>query len=560
VTDEGMGTKHRALATVLAFAFVVSGMTSLLLIPNGVRAADPVYHDDFMEHDNERPIGWTIYDGPATGWPFFVGSGELSATCPGDGSSMTYPVALSGEYNLTVRLYTVAYFQTGQMTTGAIGLKGNSSATPEFTAEPTYTTSRLFINADTSAWRLGSNQAGAYNTTSPTSLFDYSSYNLTFTRFYSEGAWWELNTLREFPSGAIVLQDRLYLGPEDPDAITHIIINTGTGGNPELYYAQFGIDWMTLYDTAEPEVTEPDPEPSVLDASFTFIPGEEQLQVNFDPTQHVYATYMWGFGDGSTSTEVVPSHVYAEPGTYNVTLMVSKAGLSAEAWSLVTVSLTPEITSTPGITVTVGETYTYAPVCNVPVSLWSLETNATFLSIDPETGEITGDVGVEDVGWYALIVRASTSSACDQAYILWVTGLEWDEVVKITVKATGLRVSASYALSDPSKYWAVRSVSWSFGDGSLDQSGATATHTYARAGTYTVTCTVTNVLDDLTLGQRNVTVAKASVPAPSGTGGNDTDGGDSGPRGSWIVLLALPMTLAVLVLVWTISQGKQRRR
>jgi uncharacterized repeat protein (TIGR01451 family) len=34
-------------------------------------------------------------------------------------------------------------------------------------------------------------------------------------------------------------------------------------------------------------------------------------------------TYHWDFGDGDTSTWLVPEHIYAEPGTYNVTLTVT---------------------------------------------------------------------------------------------------------------------------------------------------------------------------------------------------------------------------------------------
>lgn len=38
------------------------------------------------------------------------------------------------------------------------------------------------------------------------------------------------------------------------------------------------------------------------------------------------ATYSWNFGDGSSSTETNPSHLYAEPGAYTVNLVVSTSG------------------------------------------------------------------------------------------------------------------------------------------------------------------------------------------------------------------------------------------
>lgn len=38
------------------------------------------------------------------------------------------------------------------------------------------------------------------------------------------------------------------------------------------------------------------------------------------------ATYLWDFGDGETSTEINPVHVYAAAGTYTVTLSITLAG------------------------------------------------------------------------------------------------------------------------------------------------------------------------------------------------------------------------------------------
>lgn len=38
------------------------------------------------------------------------------------------------------------------------------------------------------------------------------------------------------------------------------------------------------------------------------------------------ATFLWDFGDGSTSTEEFPTHVYKEPGVYDVTLVITSPG------------------------------------------------------------------------------------------------------------------------------------------------------------------------------------------------------------------------------------------
>jgi PKD repeat protein len=53
-------------------------------------------------------------------------------------------------------------------------------------------------------------------------------------------------------------------------------------------------------------------------------------------------TYAWNFGDSTTAIGVSPSHTYATPGTYNVTLMVTNtSGLTGNGTSKATIAATP---------------------------------------------------------------------------------------------------------------------------------------------------------------------------------------------------------------------------
>ena len=66
----------------------------------------------------------------------------------------------------------------------------------------------------------------------------------------------------------------------------------------------------------------------MVDFTATNINGCQPLTVRFtDNSQFTNAssTYLWGFGDGETSTEKDPNHIYTSSGTYTVTLTVFNA-------------------------------------------------------------------------------------------------------------------------------------------------------------------------------------------------------------------------------------------
>ena len=142
--------------------------------------------------------------------------------------------------------------------------------------------------------------------------------------------------------------------------------------------------------------------------------------------------------------------------------------------------------------------------------------------------------------------------------------LAWNETVAIKAVATNLKVSVSYSLSNTSLAGAVESVSWNFGDGSANQSGATAIHTYAKAGTFTVACTVTSVAGNTTVATQEVTVKAASSPTTVTSGGGGGGGSGSGDSGSseknYNLILVGGLLVGGLVVVLALSGGKRKRR
>jgi len=79
----------------------------------------------------------------------------------------------------------------------------------------------------------------------------------------------------------------------------------------------FRVDYQTTASTPAPV--------SAFVADHTS--GAHPLTVNFaDNSTGVVASYTWDFGDGNTSAEQNPTHVYAAPGTYTVKQTVAGPG------------------------------------------------------------------------------------------------------------------------------------------------------------------------------------------------------------------------------------------
>ena len=102
-------------------------------------------------------------------------------------------------------------------------------------------------------------------------------------------------------------------------------------------------------------------------ASFTPTPtsGEAPLIVSFsDTSTGEVETLLWEFGDGTTSTEPNPVHLYEEPGSYNVTLsLVGPGGIDAVTQqSAVNVFPPSNVMRIPAITVIRSQSNITVPV------------------------------------------------------------------------------------------------------------------------------------------------------------------------------------------------------
>ena len=110
---------------------------------------------------------------------------------------------------------------------------------------------------------------------------------------------------------------------------------TGTGVSPTHTYAQEGVYPVTLIVTDNDGATDTKSTTAAVDdtepvAGFTAIPtsGYEPLSVDFTGTSTSYdgiTAWEWDFGDGESSSDRNPTHVYDEDGSFTVMLTVSES-------------------------------------------------------------------------------------------------------------------------------------------------------------------------------------------------------------------------------------------
>ena len=136
------------------------------------------------------------------------------------------------------------------------------------------------------------------------------------------------------------------------------------------------------YTASEPDyiaVTVDEPQPAKPQVDFTATPrsGDAPLEVQFTSTvTNTVTAYAWEFGDGGVAITANPTHTYESGGTFDVTLMVTGPGGTAQAtkFDYITVSAPPgsptATFSADVISGTVPLTVTFTAVTSGTVEGW----------------------------------------------------------------------------------------------------------------------------------------------------------------------------------------------
>lgn len=218
--------------------------------------------------------------------------------------------------------------------------------------------------------------------------------------------------------------------------------------------------------------------------------------INFtDLTNPVPASWLWNFGDGQTSTQQNPQHIYTTPGTYSVRLIVNYNGNCTDTLLLtnyITVADAPAVSfsadQTQGCQLPFTVNFSDNSTGTGPFSyLWDFGNGAT--STDPNPQHIYNAFGNYNV---SLTVTNTTGCSVTNTQNQFIqlnqttanfTPDVFGFCIPLTVNFTDLSVSGSNIVS-----W-----QWDFGDGAISTQ-QNPTHTYTDTGLYDVMLIIQNVL------------------------------------------------------------------
>ena len=225
--------------------------------------------------------------------------------------------------------------------------------------------------------------------------------------------------------------------------------------------------------------------------------GNEGSSISFssagsnDPDGTI-ASYLWSFGDGTTSTLANPSHVYADDGMYNVKLTVTdNDGAKTNDTTTATIAnVAPTANANGPYTGKEGSAVAFTgsqtdPGTDTFTYLWNFGDGATSTLQNP--AHAYADNGIYNITFTVTDDDGGVGSATTAATIANVAPT-CDAGAAVNGNE-GSSVSFSGTASDVPADVSSLTYSWAFGDGSTGM-GKTPSHTYADNGVYTATLTV----------------------------------------------------------------------
>jgi PKD repeat protein len=270
----------------------------------------------------------------------------------------------------------------------------------------------------------------------------------------------------------------------------HIYTNTGTYAVTLTATNAQGSDSLTKagFITAEKTTAAPAAGFVSTDAS-----GSKPLTVKFiDTSSNSPKSWTWSFGDGETSTEQNPTHIYASKGSFTVTLTSTNAGgsstvtkqayvtVSEESMAPVASFVTATTTGSTPLTVKFIDTSANGPTSWV----WTFGDGSSGIAQNPTHTYLLK-------GKYTVTLTATNSvGSSTESKLDYITAKETEPVADFTANITSGPAPLTVVFNDTSSN-VPTSWKWLFGD--TDNSEIqNPVHQYTTAGDYTVMLTATN--------------------------------------------------------------------
>ncbi|MFA6362496.1 PKD domain-containing protein [Methanoregula sp.] len=221
-----------------------------------------------------------------------------------------------------------------------------------------------------------------------------------------------------------------------------------------------------------------------------YVIGKVPMPVSFiDKSTGLPTSWKWDFGDGSTSADPNPSHVYQKEGLYTVTLTV-KNNFGTDTMvkkDIISVGNGGAVDfTTRSTTVGVGWVVSFKDLSTIEPTQWSW----TFGDGTTGSGQ-NPDHTYHKTGVYDVSLTASsptiTGSITKKQYITVLNIPRADFIADKTRGSAPMAVMFTDKSSNVPTSW-----KWDFGDGATS-TDKNPSHTYTTLGSYSVTLTASNV-------------------------------------------------------------------
>ncbi len=293
----------------------------------------------------------------------------------------------------------------------------------------------------------------------------------------------------------------------DPGSLLN---NSSTLQNPSHLFGQYGDYQVSLFvqsangchDTVTHTISI-SPKPAV---DFSFNTGCAADTVHFNSSAFVNvsstSSWVWQFGDNSTSVDPDPNHIYTSPGTYSVSLTVTNQnGCTNIRTRQVQITTAPVAMFTPNLLSCSGTAVLFTDLSSTPNGIinswnWNFDDGEEIVIHGSSNGNTTHTYAV--AGIYHVTLTIHTTSGCEASYTVAIT-VNSAPVSAFSSASSCSALPTSFTdLSQGSDGYSIIGWSWNFGDPASGMSNVSALqnpqHLFNSTGIYNVTLTTENAL------------------------------------------------------------------